>query len=100
MARSRLVNRTIIAERGRTCMRLEPELWNALAEICAREQQDLNCLVRRIERVGYNGGRTSAVRVFVVQYFRDAATESGRGRQSQHIKPCGARPVRPAPRLG
>ena len=33
MARSRLINRNVVAERGRTSMRLEPELWDALAEI-------------------------------------------------------------------
>jgi len=58
-------------------MRLEPELWEALAEISARERQDINHLVRRIEGVGHEGGRTSAVRVFVLQYFRAAASESG-----------------------
>ena len=58
-------------------MRLEPELWDALHEICARQRRDLNCLVREIEAAGYTGGRTSAVRVFVVQYFRAAASEKG-----------------------
>jgi predicted DNA-binding ribbon-helix-helix protein len=58
-------------------MRLEPELWEALAEICARERQDINHLVRQIEGIGHDGGRTSAVRVFVLQYFRAAASESG-----------------------
>jgi predicted DNA-binding ribbon-helix-helix protein len=58
-------------------MRLEPELWEALAEICARERQDINHLVRQIEAVGHSGGRTSAVRVFVLQYFRAAATDTG-----------------------
>jgi predicted DNA-binding ribbon-helix-helix protein len=58
-------------------MRLEPELWEALAEICARERQDVSHLVRQIESVGHSGGRTSAVRVFVLQYFRAAASEAG-----------------------
>jgi predicted DNA-binding ribbon-helix-helix protein len=58
-------------------MRLEPELWDALREICAREHQGINGLVRHIESVGHSGGRTSAVRVFVVQYFRAAANEAG-----------------------
>jgi predicted DNA-binding ribbon-helix-helix protein len=52
-------------------------LWDALAEICMRERQDLNSLVRQIEASGHTGGRTSAVRVFVLQYFRKAATEVG-----------------------
>jgi len=75
--RSRLINRNVVAERGRTSMRLEPELWDALAEICLRESQDLSRLIRQIEAAGHSGGRTSAVRVFVLQYFRVAANEAG-----------------------
>jgi predicted DNA-binding ribbon-helix-helix protein len=74
---SRLINRNVIAERGRTSMRLEPELWEALLEICGREGQDMSSLVRKVEQKGHAGGRTSAVRVFVMAYFRDAATEAG-----------------------
>ena len=33
-------------------MRLEPELWDALLEICQRERQDINRLVRQIEATG------------------------------------------------
>lgn len=77
MAGSRLINRNVVAGRGRTSMRLEPELWDALAEICQRERQDMNRLVRHIEAIGHAGGRTSAVRVFIVEYFRAAACEAG-----------------------
>ncbi len=77
MPRSTLVNRNIVAERGRTSMRLEPELWDALAEICRREGTTPSELCRRLERSGLPGGRTSAMRVFIVQYFRAAATDEG-----------------------
>ena len=77
MTVSRLINRNVVAERGRTSMRLEPELWEALLEICGREGQDMSSLVRKVEQVGHAGGRTSAVRVFVLSYFREAATEAG-----------------------
>lgn len=77
MARSTLVNRNIIAERGRTSMRLEPELWDALSEICRRERVSPSELCRRIERAGIPGGRTSAMRVWILRYFRAAATENG-----------------------
>lgn len=77
MRPSRLINRNVIAERGRTSMRLEPELWNGLHEICQREHIGIGELVRRIEQGGHAGGRTSAVRVYVVMYFRAAATEEG-----------------------
>ena len=74
---SRLVNRNIIAARGRSSMRLEPEIWDALQEICRREQVALGDLVQQVEGKAGQGGRTSAMRVFVFQYFRMAATEDG-----------------------
>ena len=74
---SRLVNRNVTANRGRTSMRLEPELWDALQEICDRERLTMGEVVRRIEKRGHPGGRTSAVRVHVLEYFRRAATEAG-----------------------
>lgn len=58
-------------------MRLEPELWDALLEICEREGQDMSSLVRGIESTAPVGGRTSAVRVYVLNYFRAAATDAG-----------------------
>ncbi len=77
MPRSWLVNRNVVVGSGRTSMRLEPELWEALGEICHREGHDLHALIRRVDALRSRGGRTSAVRVFVVQYFRAAATEAG-----------------------
>jgi predicted DNA-binding ribbon-helix-helix protein len=74
---SRLVNRNVVARNGRTSMRLEPELWHALDEIRRREGLSLAALVQRIEGAGHPGGRTSAVRVYALNYFRTAATEQG-----------------------
>jgi predicted DNA-binding ribbon-helix-helix protein len=74
---SRLVNRNVVAGRGRTSMRMEPELWDALLEICQREHRDMSQLVRTIEEIGHRGGRTSAVRIFVLEYFRAAASQAG-----------------------
>ncbi len=74
---SRLINRNVTAMEGRTSMRLEPELWSALEEICTRERKNLATLVQSVERSRNGGGRTSAVRVHIVDYFRSAATEAG-----------------------
>lgn len=73
MSASRLVNRNVIAARGRTSMRLEPELWDALTDICQREQVRMGELVRRVEAHGHAGGRTSAIRVFILEYYRGGA---------------------------
>lgn len=77
MIPSRLVNRNVTALRGRTSMRLEPELWDALQEVANREGRTMGEIVKRVERRGHPGGRTSAVRVYVLTYFRTAATEEG-----------------------
>ncbi len=91
---SKLVNRNVTAHRGRTSMRLEPEVWDALEEIRQREQVSLGELVRTVEARGHEGGRTSAVRVFVVDYFRAAATDAGHGAAGHGALP--ARQRRPA----
>lgn len=77
MSHSRLINRNVTATQGRTSLRLEPELWDALGEVCQRERLTLGELVRQVEARAGNTGRTSAVRVFTLDYFRAAATEAG-----------------------
>lgn len=77
MSGSRLVSRNVKGDQGRTSMRLEPELWNALEEMCRREDVAIRDMVRRIGAKARPGGRTSAVRVQVLDYFRTAATEEG-----------------------
>jgi predicted DNA-binding ribbon-helix-helix protein len=63
-------------------MRLEPEVWEALREVCLREGIELRDLIRTVERTATPGGRTSAVRVYVLEYFRAAATPEGHERAS------------------
>ena len=89
---SRLINRNVTAGRGRTSMRLEPELWDALEEICQRENVSVGEIVRRIEGETDPGGRTSAVRVYVLRYFREAATPEGHAAVGHGPRPQ-ARPV-------
>jgi predicted DNA-binding ribbon-helix-helix protein len=78
---SRLVSRNVLGTLGRTSIRLEPELWDALGEICRRERMSIAETIRAIETrmagIDHPGGRTSAVRVHIVGYFRAAATEEG-----------------------
>ena len=99
MPSSRLVNRNIVGESGRTSMRLEPELWDALREICRQERSDIGTMIRRIEALSRTqqsaGGRTSAVRVFIVRYFRaiseGKASDCGKISETAEImdpKPC------------
>lgn len=58
-------------------MRLEPELWDALLEVCQREGRDVHALIQAVDAARHAGGRTSAVRVYLLHYYRSAATEAG-----------------------
>ena len=78
MSKSRLVNRNVRTAQLRTSIRLEPEFWEALDEISYIEKVDRNELVRRIESAAPETQRTSAVRVFVLQHFRDRCFASDR----------------------
>lgn len=67
-----LVNRNIIVGGHRTSIRLEPEFWEALAEIAEREGQTIHHLCTEIDRAARELSRTAAVRIFVVAYLARA----------------------------
>lgn len=74
---STLVNRNVFIGRRRTSVRLEPAMWDALAEICRREQMTVHDLCGLIDERRRASSLTAAIRVFIVTYFRVAATEDG-----------------------
>ncbi|MBK1666836.1 hypothetical protein CKO28_02105 [Rhodovibrio sodomensis] len=78
-AQGGLINRNVTVNGRRTSIRLEPEMWDALDEIAKRESVRVSDVVSRIDRdrLGRGAGLTARVRVFVLGYFRAAATESG-----------------------
>lgn len=55
-------------------------MWDALDEICEREGLSLNELCSGIAGRRSASSVTAAVRVFVMSYFRAAATEDGHAR--------------------
>lgn len=70
---SSLVLRNVTIAGHRTSVRLEPSLWQALEEICNREETDLNDLCSEIAGRPRHGGFTSALREFIVSYYRGMA---------------------------
>lgn len=74
---STLVNRNITVAGRRTSIRLEPQMWDALHQICRREAATLNEIVTEIERRRAASSLTAAIRVYVLSYFRAAATDEG-----------------------
>lgn len=79
-AGSGLVSRNVTINGRRTSLRLEPAMWDALAEIARREGVSLSDVIARVDRQHPGPGLTARVRVFALGYFRSAATESGHER--------------------
>ena len=78
---SALVIHNVNVHGHRTSIRLERQIWDTLTEICRREfcmPHDVCSYVA--ERKPPHGSLTSALRVFILDYFRAAATEEGHRR--------------------
>lgn len=82
-APSTLVSRNVSLDGRRTSVRLEPTMWNSLADICKRERTTVHQICSAIARQKPRlTSFTAAIRIFIVCYYREAATEDG------HLK-CG-----------
>ena len=80
---SALVSRNITVSGRRTSARLEPEMWTALYDICKRENMTIHQVCTLIDRArGPNLALTNAIKLFIMSYFRAAATEDGHDRAS------------------
>lgn len=79
--KSSLVSRNITILGKRTSVRLEQEMWLAIKDIAKRENctsHDLCSLISLRKRP--NTSLTAAIRVFIMLYFKAAATEDGHER--------------------
>jgi predicted DNA-binding ribbon-helix-helix protein len=74
---STLVCRNVMVGGRRTSLRLERLMWEALAEICRREGLSRSDICSRVEARRRESSLTAAVRVYILSYFRAAATEEG-----------------------
>ena len=75
---STLVSRNITILGRRTSVRLEPEMWNALRDIAKREGCSTHDICSLINiRKNARTSLTGAIRVFLMLYYRAAATEEG-----------------------
>ena len=74
---STLVSRNIIVSGHRTSMRLERAMWDALFEVCRRERNTIHAICTQVDETRHESSLTAALRVFIMTYFRSAATEDG-----------------------
>ena len=73
-----LISRNITVNKRRTSVRLEAQMWVALKEIAAREKCTVHDICTVIAgRKSENITLTAAIRIFLMLYFKSAATEDG-----------------------
>ncbi len=70
----RPVKRSFTIAGHRTSISLETEFWEALKVAAAQEGVAVAKLIARIDEGRGAGGLSSAVRIWVLQYYRQATT--------------------------
>ena len=79
--KSSLISKNVTVRGHRTSIRLEPEMWAALKDIALREKTNIHSIcslisLRKLDETSL----TAAIRVFLMLYYRAAATLDGHAR--------------------
>lgn len=67
---ARMQTRNIVIAKRRTTVRLEEAVWDALDEICLKEEISRHDLCTKIDQQRGRANRAQAVRSTVINYFR------------------------------
>ena len=71
--KSPVVKRSIVVADHKTSVSLEDAFWKALKEIADDRDLTLSDLVSAIDTDRHNGNLSSAIRIFVLNHFRNSA---------------------------
>jgi predicted DNA-binding ribbon-helix-helix protein len=78
---SGLLSRNLVIAGRRTSARLEPEMWAAFYDISRREHRTIHHIATLVNQNRPTACTlTAALRVFIMAYYRAAATEEGHAR--------------------
>jgi predicted DNA-binding ribbon-helix-helix protein len=75
MTKSRVAKRSIIIHGHKTSVSLEDEFWSALKLIARRRVTNLSDLVTAIDAQRQQGNLSSAIRLFVLDFYQHQTTE-------------------------
>jgi predicted DNA-binding ribbon-helix-helix protein len=71
--KSAVAKRSVVIGRHKTSVSLEEEFWAQLKEIAHAKQATLSELITQIDERREHNNLSSAIRVFVLEHFRDLA---------------------------
>ena len=69
--KSRIVKRSVVVAGHKTSVSLEDAFWNGLKEIAGGRKMTLSDLVAGIDSGRQSGNLSSAIRLFVLDFYRD-----------------------------
>jgi predicted DNA-binding ribbon-helix-helix protein len=73
--KSPVVKRSIVIRGHKTSVSLEDEFWQGLREIAAERGMTLSVLVAAIDEKKQHGNLSSAIRLFVLDSYRDQISQ-------------------------
>jgi predicted DNA-binding ribbon-helix-helix protein len=89
MNRSPVVKRSIVIGGHKTSVSLEEAFWNGMKEISGQRSMTLSEMVGEIDANRQQGNLSSAIRLFVLDYFKGHSADSAGGSQphgnGQHV---------------
>src|SRR4051812_21766682 len=80
-ARATMISRTVRVAGRPTSLRIESAIWGALEDVAAREGKPVDELLTKIDETRTASTLSSAISVFLVDYYRRAAALWRAGRQ-------------------
>jgi predicted DNA-binding ribbon-helix-helix protein len=84
--KSAIVKRSIVIAGHKTSVSLEDAFWKGLKEIAAGRDMGMSDLVKAIDSERQQGNLSSAIRVFVLDFYRDQIFEQEkRGRTGEML---------------
>jgi predicted DNA-binding ribbon-helix-helix protein len=82
--KSLVVKRSVVVAGHKTSVSLEDAFWKGLKEIAGKRQTSLSDLVAAIDSQRQHGNLSSAIRLFVLDFYRAHLSESEVGHNGAH----------------
>jgi predicted DNA-binding ribbon-helix-helix protein len=82
--KSTVVKRSIVVAGHKTSVSLEDAFWNGLKEIVRERHMTLSELVAEIDAQRQLGNLSSALRLFVLEFYRTQLSDGKAGRDGTH----------------
>ena len=88
--KSPVVKRSIVVAGHKTSVSLEEAFWNSMKEISASRDMTLSDLVSEIDQGRKQGNLSSAIRLYVLDYYRSRASGASMTSTEAPLARCGA----------